>query len=686
MKRDRHSFRLFSFSLSAALAATGTLALLGLAAPASAQVAVTPPFEQSAYLFNQTYDTTYTGDGSWGQYRAWLNLPQLGVETDGGGSVDDWWGSCEDPGWNFAWGTQQADPKYAGAMPDILLGDWQMPYLSNGQYDQTWALEAANDPATMQHFVQFAANVLCTPGMTNNHWSGYVASVAAKSVIVRLGYEFDGGWNPYGNLSGMSNMPNNYIQSWRNIVTTVRAHDPSHVIKFCWNPTDSNVQINTDSFYPGDAWVDYIALDTYDKEYSGTYQKGIQPSAAAQASVWQNTLLPRLNHFRDLAVAHGKPLIVGEWGTWDLNSAPGGGDDPGYVQNMFNWMSDPSNHVYMEDYYDIPASDGDHQLWPGLNKRQTAFPNAALKYRSLFGVTWSFGTSAAAVPGSIRASDYDTGGQGIAYNYPQNGGSYSSYRSGDLVGLEACSEGGDDVGWTGAGDWLKYTVNVASAGTYAATFRVASGAGGGTFHLQTLTGIQLSGAINAPGTGGWQNWANVTANVTLSAGPQVLVLCEDTGGYNVESLAFAGGQPALVANGTYTLTNRYATALLVDDPGNSTATGTQLILWTSNGGSNQKWQLTNLGGDVVRLTSALNGLTLGVRGGSTGNGGIVEQNTWTGATSQQWHLSATGGGYYTLTNKNSGLVLDDPGGSTNAGTGLMQFQYGGGSIDQWRFQ
>lgn len=86
MKRDR-----LSSGLSAALAAVGALALLGLAPPsASAQVAVTPPFEQSAYLFNQTYNTTYSGDGSWGQYRAGLNQPQLGVETGGGGSTDDW--------------------------------------------------------------------------------------------------------------------------------------------------------------------------------------------------------------------------------------------------------------------------------------------------------------------------------------------------------------------------------------------------------------------------------------------------------------------------------------------------------------------------------------------------------------------------------------------------------------------
>src|SRR5579859_4524691 len=78
-----------------------------------------------------------------------------------------------------------------------------------------------------------------------------------------------------------------------------------------------------------------------------------------------------------------------------------------------------------------------------------------------------FGGTAAAVPGTVQAANYDTGGQGVAYNVASVNGSANSYRT-DGVDLEATTDtgGGDDVGWTAAGQWFNYTVNVASAGTY----------------------------------------------------------------------------------------------------------------------------------------------------------------------------------------------------------------------------
>ena len=78
-----------------------------------------------------------------------------------------------------------------------------------------------------------------------------------------------------------------------------------------------------------------------------------------------------------------------------------------------------------------------------------------------------YGGTAAAVPGTVQAENYDTGGQGVAYNVTAVNGSANSYRS-DGVDLEATTDsgGGYDVGWTATGQWFKYTVNVATAGTY----------------------------------------------------------------------------------------------------------------------------------------------------------------------------------------------------------------------------
>jgi hypothetical protein len=84
------------------------------------------------------------------------------------------------------------------------------------------------------------------------------------------------------------------------------------------------------------------------------------------------------------------------------------------------------------------------------------------------------------------------------------------------VDIEATS-GGYDIGWTSAGEWLQYSVNVASAGSYTAQVRVASSGQGGQFHIE-MNGTNVSGQLTVPDTGGWQNWLTVSATVQLSAG------------------------------------------------------------------------------------------------------------------------------------------------------------------------
>src|SRR6202453_2315732 len=92
-----------------------------------------------------------------------------------------------------------------------------------------------------------------------------------------------------------------------------------------------------------------------------------------------------------------------------------------------------------------------------------------------------YGGTAAAVPGTVYAANYDTGGQGVGYNVTSTNGSANSYRS-DGVDLEATTDtsptsvpgDGYDLGWTTGGQWFNYTVDVASAGTYALSLRLAA--------------------------------------------------------------------------------------------------------------------------------------------------------------------------------------------------------------------
>src|SRR6202453_81498 len=126
-----------------------------------------------------------------------------------------------------------------------------------------------------------------------------------------------------------------------------------------------------------------------------------------------------------------------------------------------------------------------------------------------------FGGTAAAVPGTVYAANYDTGGQGVAYNVTSANGSANSYRS-DGIDLEATADtqdntgaGAYDVGWTTAGQWFNYTVNAATAGTYTLSFRVSSPYGiTDALHIDNAAGTNLSGSVAVPNTGGYQTWSS----------------------------------------------------------------------------------------------------------------------------------------------------------------------------------
>jgi len=161
---------------------------------------------------------------------------------------------------------------------------------------------------------------------------------------------------------------------------------------------------------------------------------------------------------------------------------------------------------------------------------------------SIFAAEGPYGGTPAAIPGTVQAENYDTGGQGVAYNVTSVNGTANNYRS-DGVDLEATSDtgGGFNIGWTAKGQWFKYTVNVNSAGTYTVTFRVAAvNAVTDALHIANSSGTNLTGNINVPATGAWQTWTNVTASITLPAGQQTLTIDQDNPGWNINDVTFTG--------------------------------------------------------------------------------------------------------------------------------------------------
>ncbi|MER5514062.1 carbohydrate-binding protein [Streptomyces sp. NPDC002763] len=207
-----------------------------------------------------------------------------------------------------------------------------------------------------------------------------------------------------------------------------------------------------------------------------------------------------------------------------------------------------------------------------------------------------YGGTPAAVPGTVQAENYDTGGQGVAYNVTSVNGNANSYRP-DGVDLDNTSDtgGGYNLGWTGAGQWFRYTVDVATAGTYTVNLRIAApSAVTGALHLSDASGTNLTGAVDLPATGDWQTWGTATTHVTLPAGRQTLTLDQDTGGWNFNYLDFTAGT---VTPGTNLAAGKPTSESSHTDvyPSSNVTDGNQGSYWESANNAFPQWVQVDLG-------------------------------------------------------------------------------------------
>ncbi|MGK5678073.1 carbohydrate-binding protein [Actinoplanes sp. URMC 104] len=111
----------------------------------------------------------------------------------------------------------------------------------------------------------------------------------------------------------------------------------------------------------------------------------------------------------------------------------------------------------------------------------------------------------------------------------------------NFVESNAGASGGRNVGWTAAGNWLSYRVDVARAGTYDLELRVANGTGAvaaDAISVRDAAGAKLA-TVSVPDTGGWAAYRSVHVPVTLAAGDQLVTVFCETGGFNLDYLTLS---------------------------------------------------------------------------------------------------------------------------------------------------
>ena len=149
---------------------------------------------------------------------------------------------------------------------------------------------------------------------------------------------------------------------------------------------------------------------------------------------------------------------------------------------------------------------------------------------------------AAPIPGKIEVENYDEPGVGsIGKSYVDNdsenkGGAYRK----DGVDIEELSTepGSYAVGYTENGEWLKYTVNVKTAGDYSVVARVASASRGSAFHLE-MDGKIITDTVKVDSIGSWSDYKEIEFGVaSFGTGEHVLKLVIDGSYVNIDWLNF----------------------------------------------------------------------------------------------------------------------------------------------------
>ena len=191
-------------------------------------------------------------------------------------------------------------------------------------------------------------------GTAGGQWDRQWAAAAQAMVdgghgddIIRLGHEQTGPWYPWSAVGNADA----YKAAWRHV------HDVMHRVapqlRWEYNSAVAGFGEWSSAAYPGDAYVDVIGLDIYDKAAGKT--------PPPFATTWQRKLQPALQAHHNFAKAHGKPVSYAEW-------ANGSQDTPAFIEHMADWFAALPQHgpgaLEYHCYFDVAQKAYDLDLYP----------------------------------------------------------------------------------------------------------------------------------------------------------------------------------------------------------------------------------------------------------------------------------------------------------------------------------
>ncbi len=283
---------------------------------------------------------------------------------------------------------------------------WQLSNWKGSPFTMVWGVPMVPCGGSA---TQCPTNVSDYNEVADGGADGYYKTLAQNLVnggfgtsYIRLGWEFNADWMGWGicneDGSGLTSWAGDFVPAFRNIVTSMRSVSGAN-FKFIWNPIDSsNVScpgVHLEDFYPGDSYVDVVALDVYDgigtkisseaarwSDLLNGVNAGDWTSVAADAISGQKFQGYGLTWLAAFGKAHNKEIGLPEWGLDSTSMDGGGGDDAYFMTQMANWIK--ANDTGPESFWNSGDSGG--TLEAELNiPRITRAKIAAGRHRRLQG-------------------------------------------------------------------------------------------------------------------------------------------------------------------------------------------------------------------------------------------------------------------------------------------------------------
>jgi Glycosyl hydrolase family 26 len=280
---------------------------------------------------------------------------------------------------------------------------WQLPNWKGSPFTMVWGVPMLPCGAPSTQCATNAADYnLVATGGADGYYQTLAQNLVASgfgSSYIRLGWEFNADWMGWGicnaDGSGLSSWASDFVPAFQNIVTSMRGVAGAN-FKFIWNPIDSSNAscpgASLENFYPGDGYVDAVALDAYDGIGAATatdadrfndLRSGVNAGGwtAVTPAAINGQAFPGygLDWLAAFGKEHGKQVSLPEWGLEGSGVDGGGGDDAYFITTMAAWIkANASGPVIVWNYgggtltLDIP------------NYTNGATPNATAAFLAAF--------------------------------------------------------------------------------------------------------------------------------------------------------------------------------------------------------------------------------------------------------------------------------------------------------------